>query len=181
MSTAQELNEEKEYWRKVEILQTVASELQELLGRRLEDTDITDVECDEFLGESIVCNIGRKYLALSEVVAQGMEQHCAEVCEEENLSEEECEKRCEEEFQATYEEELDRINEEHVIGVEASIDASLCAITVNPLLCDEDDCFVGAQAWVAFKVDVEHLRDKGYREYLLNKIAEVISTILREL
>ena len=181
MSTAQTNAEEKEYWKRVEVLQVVASDLEEYLRRRLEDTDISDIECGEFLGQEVVCDIGRKYYAISEAVAQDFERYCAELCEEENLGEEECERRCEEEFQAAYEEELEQINRENVIGVEASIDASLCAIIIQPLLCGGDDCFVGARVHVSFKVDTEHLKDENYRKYLLSKVAEVVSTILNEL
>ena len=181
MSAAEVSTEGAEYWRRVGILQVAASELQELLEKKLESADITDVECGEFLGESVVCDIGRRYYAISESVAEGFDEYCAELCEEEGLSEEECEERCREEYEKAYEEELERINEEHVIGVEASIDASLCSITISPLPCDGDDCIVGAHLIVSFKVDVAHLEDKSYREYLLGKVAEVVSTILREL
>jgi hypothetical protein len=181
MATTEQIPEEGEYWKRVEILQVVVSELEEYLRRRLEDTDISDIECGEFLGQEVVCDIGRKYYAISEAVAQDFEQYCAELCEGEGLSEEECEKRCEEEFWAAYEEELEQINRENVIGVEASIDASLCAIIIQPLLCDGDDCFVGARVHVSFKVGIEHLKDENYRKYLLSKVAEVVSTVLNEL
>ena len=90
MSTAQKLNEGKEYWKRVEIMRSVASDMEDVLRRKLEGTDISDVECGEFLGESVVCDIGRKYYAISGSVAEGFDEYCAELCEEEGLSEEEC-------------------------------------------------------------------------------------------
>jgi hypothetical protein len=179
--TLQESMEGAEYWKRVEVLQVVAQRLEDVLKEKLEDTDISDIECGEFLGQEVVCDIGRKYYGIAEMVAQDFEWYCAGLCEEEGLSEEECEKKCEEEFWVAYEEELEQINKENVIGVEASIDASLCAIIIQPLLCDGDDCFVGARVHVSFKVDIEHLKDENYREYLLGKVAEVVSTILNEL
>ena len=181
MSTAQKLNEGKEYWKRVEIMRSVASDMEDVLRRKLEGTDISDVECGEFLGESVVCDIGRKYYAIGESVAEGFEQYCAEICEEEGLDEERCSERCEKEYLEAYEEELRRINEENMIDIRAFIETPECTIRVTPLECDGDWCIVGAEVEVVFKGDVAQLGDSAYRGYWLPRIAEVIVTLLREL
>jgi len=181
MSAAEVSTEGAEYWRRVGILQVAASELQELLEKKLESADITDVECGEFLGESVVCDIGRKYYAIGESVAEGFEQYCAEICEEEGLDEERCSERCEKEYLEAYEEELRRINEENMIDIRAFIETPECTIRVTPLECDGDWCIVGAEVEVVFKGDVAQLGDSAYRGYWLPRIAEVIVTLLREL
>ena len=158
---------------RVDILRTVAFDLEDILRRKLEGTDISDVECSERFGRYVYCGVGRKYMEIGESVAEGL----SEYCEEEGLDED----ACEEEFIQAYEEELERINEENVIDVRAVIKTPMFEIEVEALPCDGDYCVVGAGVTVFFRGDIEHFADESYRRYWLDKVAEVTVALLREL
>jgi hypothetical protein len=181
MSAAGQIPEEVECSERVDILRVVASDIEDILRRKLEETDISDVECREYFGRYVACEVGKKYMEISESVAEGFEVYCSEICEEENLDEERCSERCEKEYEEAYEEELERINEENVIDIRAFITTPECTVRISPLECDGDWCIVGAQVEVVFEGDIAQLKDSAYRSYWLNKVAEVIATILREL
>jgi hypothetical protein len=181
MSTAEEVTEGREYWQRVEIVRSAAWALEDMLREKLRESDITDIDCGECLGECIRCEVGRKILELSDAVAEGFSEYCEQLCEEENLDEEKCSEVCEEEFNRVYEEELEEINEEFMINTRARIDSELFRITIEPLPCEGDYSIVGSEVTVEFKENIEHFKDENCRNYWLGKIAEVISTILREL
>ena len=181
MSAAEQIPEEREYWKRVEILRKVAWRLEDMLRERLSESGITDVDCGERFGEYVWCAVGRKYGEISEVVAEGFGEYCEEFCEEEGLSGEACDSACEEEFYRLYEEELERINEENIINIKANIDTQQFDVTVEPLPCEEDFCIVGAEVTVRFKEDIGHFQDEKYRDYWLSRMAEVIATLLKEL
>jgi hypothetical protein len=157
---------------RAKIMRNVAYDLEDLLRRRLEETDVSDVECREHFGECVVCKVGRRFYDIGKSVAEGFWEYC----EEEGLSEEECE----EAYWDAYEDELGRINEENVIEVKASIATPTLEVRVEPLECDGDGCIVGATVEVRFK-EVAQLGDEQYRRYWLGRVAEVVATLLREL
>jgi hypothetical protein len=169
MSATEQISEEKECQKKAEILRAIASDMEDMLRKKLEGTDIVDVECAERFGRYVYCEIGRKYMEIVEGFS--------EYCEEEGLDED----ACEEEFMQAYEEELERINEESMIDVRAVISTAMFEIEVEPLPCDGDYCVAGAGVTVFFRGDIEHFADESYRKYWLDKVAEVTVALLREL
>jgi hypothetical protein len=181
MSTTERIPEGEEYWKRVEIMRSVAWRLEDMLRERLKESDIVDVECGECFGRFIRCKVGRKFMEISEVVAEGFGEYCEEFCEEEGLSGEACDSACEEEFYRLYEEELGKVNEESAIEVDARISSPLFDIEISPLYCDGDYCIAGAEVVVKFKENIENLADSEVREYRLRRVAEVVATILREL
>jgi uncharacterized coiled-coil protein SlyX len=105
-----------------DFIERVAEQLERKLMEELEDYYV-HVGLN-VISEVLEIQIGAKFDEISASVEEGF----AEYCEEENLSDEECE----EEFARIYEEELRRINEEHAVYVAGVLTLPWATVEVSP-------------------------------------------------
>jgi len=150
------------------------SEFAELLREKLEREfeDKTVLCSNETLtrGElCVACDIGVKFYEISTAATEGLE----EVCEEDNLSE----KECEELFEDTVKLRLEEINEEFVYYVKGRIETDTVAIEVYPLECERDYCIAGARIYVILKMPIP----PSTQDFYATLITNVISAVLKDL
>ena len=125
-----------------DFIEQAAEKLERELERELEDFYV-HVGLNA-ISETLEIHVGRKFDEISESVAEGF----AEYCEEENLSDEECEQ----EYIRIYEEELRRINEEHAVYVAGVITLPWATVEVSPKEV------VGDYDWAGLLIEV-HFTD----------------------
>jgi hypothetical protein len=108
-----------------------------------------------------------RYYEISEAVASGVEQRCAE----DNLSPEECEKL----YEQAYRDELEELNNECVIRVNKKMEFPELGASVEafPDECDGDYCFCGAGITLKIK-----LHDAKTVEDAVKKIVETTRHVL---
>ncbi|MCC6005662.1 MAG: hypothetical protein LM590_15090, partial [Thermofilum sp.] len=105
-----------------DFIEQVAERLERELAEELEDFYV-HVGLN-VLGETLEIQVGTKFDEISASVEEGFGEHC----EEEGLSDEECE----EEFIRIYEEELRELNEEHAVYVAGMLTLPWATVEVSP-------------------------------------------------
>jgi glutaredoxin len=149
----------------LETLACVADKLEKKLNENITE-DSVEVSIPPSIGlNEIHVIIGKKFMEISEAIAEGF----SEYCEEENLTDEECEKAYEE----AYLEELEKINEENMINVKGVIETPILKIEFMPQECEGDYDWSGMYIVVVIK---ELSFDP---EYLADVIANVILSVYR--
>lgn len=128
--------------------------------------------------KEVIVNLGygSKYMEISEDVASGLSEYCAE----ENLSDEECERL----YKQAYRDKLEEINSECVIHVnkEVSYPEKGVKAEIYPIRCDGDYCFCGAGITLRISLDGVRTIEEGIKKvvdatkYAYNKIySEIIA------
>jgi hypothetical protein len=149
----------------LETLSCVADKLEKKLNENITE-DSVEVSIPPSLGmNEIHVIIGKKFMEISEAVAEGFNEYC----EEENLTEDECY----EAYEEAYLEELKRINEENMINVKGVIETPILKIEFMPQECEGDYDWSGMYVVVIIK---ELSFDP---EYLADVIANVILSVYR--
>ena len=105
-----------------DFVEQVVERLERELERELEDFYVH--VGFNVVSETLEIHVGVKFDEISESVAEGF----SEYCEEENLSDEECEQ----EYIRIYEEELRGINEEHAVYVAGVLTLPYATVEISP-------------------------------------------------
>jgi hypothetical protein len=151
--------------KQLEILACVADKLEKKLNESITE-DSVEVSIPPSLGmNEIHVIIGKKFMEISETIAEGFNEYC----EEENLTEDECY----EAYEEAYLEELKRINEENMINVKGVIETPIVKIEFMPQECEGDYEWSGMYVVVIIK---ELSFDP---EYLASIIADTILAVYK--
>ena len=113
--------------------------------------------------ETLEIQIGTKFDEISESVAGGF----AEYCEEEGLSEEECEQ----EYIRIYEEELRELNEEHAVYVAGVITLPYATVEISPKE------IIGDYDWAGLLIEVHFTDLVPWRYVSVEDAAELLVTL----
>jgi hypothetical protein len=113
--------------------------------------------------ETLEIQIGTKFDEISESVAEGF----AEYCEEEGLSEEECEQ----EYIRIYEEELRELNEEHAVYVAGVITLPYATVEIS------SKEIIGDYDWAGLLVEVRFTDLAPWRYVSVEDAAELLATL----
>jgi hypothetical protein len=157
--------EKSEGLSQVSILACVADKLEKKLNEEISEDSIEVSIPPSIEFNEIHIIIGKKFMEISESVAEGF----SEYCEEENLTDEECEKAYEE----AYLEELEKINSEHMININGTIDTPIFRIEFSPKECERDYDYSG----MFIEITIKELSFDP--EYLADVIANVILSVYR--
>jgi len=144
-----------------DFIEQVAEKLERELERELEDYYVH--VGFNVISEALEIHVGVKFDEISESVAEGF----AEYCEEEGLSEEECEQ----EYIRIYEEELRELNEEHAVYVAGVITLPWATVEVSPKEV------VGDYDWAGLLVEVRFTDLAPWRYVSVEDAAELLATL----
>lgn len=142
----------------IDKLNEIGCKLADKIERQLENVS---VEFHEFQGH-LLLYVGVKFMEISEAVSESLQytfESDSEFSEEENEEvDEEIEKLNEEQLEALfyerYQEELDEINNQYTVYVNASIQTEKYNIEIEPLECEGDYCLVGLVAEIEIKKEL---------------------------
>ena len=142
----------------IEKINEIGYKLADKIERQLENVS---VEYHEFLGH-LLLYVGVKFMEISEAVSESLQytfEPDSEFSEEENEEvDEEIEKLNEEQLEALfyerYEEELEEINNQYAVYVNANIQTEKYNIEIEPLECEGDFCLTGLVAEIEIKKEL---------------------------
>jgi len=138
----------------IEKINEIGCKLADKIERQLENVS---VEYHEFLGH-LLLYVGVKFMEISEAVSESLQYDLESSGEENEEEDEEIKKLNEEQLEALfyerYEEELEDINNQYAVYVNANIDTPKYTIQVEPLECEADYCLTGLIAEIEIKKEL---------------------------
>jgi hypothetical protein len=143
-------------------LYSVADKLERKLQRELSDKYVF-VGIDSY-SQFLSIEIGMKFDEISEAVAQGFDDYCAD----HELSEEECEK----EYYEAYEEELRGINEEWCVNVSGKIVTPYMEIEFSPKEVSRD------YDWAGLFVEIHFTTTTPWKNITENDLVELLASLV---
>jgi hypothetical protein len=144
-----------------DFIEQVAERLERELAEELEDFYV-HVGLN-VLGETLEIHVGTKF----DEISAGVEEGFGEYCEEEGLSDEECE----EEFIRIYEEELRELNEEHAVYAAGVLTLPWATVEVSPKEV------TGDYDWAGLLIEVHFTDLAPWRYVSAESAAELLAAL----